>query len=244
MNPVPGPEAALAEIVTALRESGDAVVSSLEPMPSPSGIDVDALAPRCALCRLADRSAERSLRAFFSEFVNDPEVRIRFRKSRGFCRQHTPLLARCGDALGVAILYADLADETRRRWRSNGCGQAGSPFSRWLHPNKVTACPACGAEEDAEARYSAALASGLARDPGLWEIIQASSGLCARHVEKIAIAARPRDAARLLEIECARMDGLFSELEEFVRKNDYRFRTEPWGAERDAWRRALLRLRR
>ena len=40
------------------------------------------------------------------------------------------------------------------------------------------------------------------------------------------------------------MDALVAELEEFVRKNDYRFRDEPWGGERDAWRRALLRLRK
>ncbi len=33
-----------------------------------------------------------------------------------------------------------------------------------------------------------------------------------------------------------------AELDEFIRKNDYRFRDEPWGQERDAWLRALNAL--
>src|ERR1700760_2462693 len=56
------------------------------------------------------RSIERQTRAFFTEFVNDPAARLRFRQSRGFCSAHTPLLLELGDALAVAILYADRAE--------------------------------------------------------------------------------------------------------------------------------------
>lgn len=242
MKPGPAPEATLAEIVTALRDTGGAVLSSQPDTQPPSEPGADALMPFCAICRLAHRSVERSLRAFFSEFVNDPEVRVRFRKSRGFCREHIPLLASCGDALGVAILYADLTDETRRRWRSGGA--KGSLFSRWFQPSSETPCPSCAAEAEAEARYTGALANGLAGDSALWDTLRKSAGLCSRHVERVAAVARHADAARLIEMEAARMDALYAELEEFVRKNDYRFRAEPWGPERDAWRRALSRLRR
>ena len=244
MSSAPEPEAALAEVLTALRESIGAVDSSLDGNPQSQESDTGDMTTACALCRLADRSAERSLRAFFSEFVNDPAVRVRFRKSRGFCREHVPLLARCGDALGVAILYADLADEVRIRWRTNVSGPKRSLFSRLLPSNDAAECPSCAAESEAEARYAGALAAGLARDPNIWQTVHASRGLCRRHVECIAAAAPPSDAAKLLAMESAKIDDLFAELEEFVRKNDYRFRGEPWGSERDAWRRALLRLRK
>ena len=69
----------------------DIVALSLEARQT-AGIGADGAPPGCAVCRLAHRSTERSLKAFFAEFVNDPEVRARFRKSRGFCREHTPLL--------------------------------------------------------------------------------------------------------------------------------------------------------
>jgi len=38
--------------------------------------------------------------------------------------------------------------------------------------------------------------------------------------------------------------ALQAELGEIVRKNDYRFRGEPWGSEKDAWLRALQKLKR
>jgi hypothetical protein len=246
LTPAPGQDSALHEIVTALRATAGAVTSSsaLTAEREPAEPKFTGLVPHCALCQLAHRSAERSLRAFFTEFVNDPEVRVRFRKTRGFCREHVPLLSQSGDALGVAILYADLADETRNRWRSGIWSQKNNLFSRWFLGSDEPACPACTTEAEAEVRFAAALAAGLRQDEGIWEVLQASSGLCVRHVEQVAAAAAPADAARLIDLELRKMDALIAELEEFVRKNDYRFRDEPWGLERDAWRRALLRLRR
>jgi hypothetical protein len=239
----PGRESALAEIVGALHETA-------APLPPPAGAQAGVAADhepartQCALCLLAVRSVERSLRSYFAEFVNDPQLRLRFRKSRGFCALHTPLLARCGDALGVAILYSDLADETRRSWSASGGERRPGALARLLSRPGRAPCPGCETESEADARYSSALADGLRSAPDLWREIEESAGLCAKHTESVAAAASPSDAARLLAIEGARLDLLFAELEEFVRKNDYRFRGEPWGLERDAWRRALLRLRR
>jgi hypothetical protein len=51
-----------------------------------------------------------------------------------------------------------------------------------------------------------------------------------------------RDASaceRLLSIQQARLETLESELSEFIRKNDYRFKTEGFGKEGDAWLRAV-----
>jgi hypothetical protein len=188
---------------------------------------------------LTRRSVERQIRAFFTEFVNDPAARIRFRQSRGFCPQHTPLLAELGDALGVAILYADLAERTQDRWKA--APPRRLPFGQKTPP--LAPCPACAAEADAERRYTQALAAGLEREE-VWSRVEASHGLCVAHVEMVLTTAGPTAATRLRELESRRLAQMQSELEEIIRKNDYRFRGEAWGAERDAWQRALLKLRR
>ena len=239
-----GQDPTLHEIITALRENSGAVVSSLDASGGQANQEPEpeTYAPQCAMCRLSDRSTRRALRAFFSEFVNDPQVRARFRKSRGFCRAHTPLLARCGDALGVAILFSDLTDETRRRWRSGIWGQKSGFLSRLLTGADEFPCPCCAAAAEAEERYVQAFAQGLKSDELLWDAVKASHGLCVEHIERVGAAASHEEAGRLFQIELEKLDGLHAELEEFVRKNDYRFRTESWGPERDAWRRALDRL--
>ena len=48
----------------------------------------------------------------------------------------------------------------------------------------------------------------------------------------------------LLDLEKRRLEALYTELEEMIRKNDYRFSHEEWGEEKDAWLRALTRLTR
>ena len=219
----------------------------MDPSACPTADGPAILSSGCALCCLAEKSTEHSLRAFFAEFVNDPQVRADFRRARGFCAKHLPLLAHCGDALGVSIIYADLAGEAVSRWKSGAVGDEPASLLGWLRPVPRRAakavCPSCAAEAEAEHRYAAALAQGLARDPALWDVVIAGGGLCSRHVETVAKAARPADSARLLNIQAGKMEALLRELEEFVRKNDYRFKGEPWGSERDAWRRALARLR-
>jgi hypothetical protein len=198
----------------------------------------------CPICTLTERSIARQVRAFFTEFVNDPAARIRFRQSRGFCPSHTPLLLELGDALAVAILYADLAERTQDQWQT--IPNRRLPFGKKpFRPSAPLApCLACAAERDAESRYTQALAAGLEREE-VWASLEASNGLCVAHIEMVLAAANPAPAAtRLREWEQRRLAALQAELEEIIRKNDYRFRGETWGAERDAWQRALKKLRR
>ena len=217
---------------TSLHELLDALRLPREP--------TDALAAACPVCMLTRRSVERQIRAFFTEFVNDPAARIRFRQSRGFCPQHTPLLAELGDALAVAILYADLTERTQDRWKTEV--QRRFPFGHKAS-KRLAPCPACSAEIEAEDRYTQALAAGLER-PEVWSSVASGNGLCVTHTEMVMAAAKPSDAIRLRDLEMQRLTLLQSELEELIRKNDYRFRGETWGAERDAWQRALQKLRR
>lgn len=227
--PLTQPETTLHEILEALRSTpGDAQDGLLQ--------------TPCALCRLVARSVAQSTRAFFAEFVNDPPARVRLRQARGFCAEHAALLATLGDALAVAILYSDLARLTRERWQQEG-GRGLRLNLRGGARSPAAPCPACADAQEAQARYVGALAAGL-KEPQVWEALEAGSGLCVAHAERVMAQAAPAHAARLRQMESERLAALQAELDEIVRKNDYRFRGEAWGPERDAWLRALQKLSR
>jgi len=195
----------------------------------------------CPICTLEQRSVERQIRAFFAEFVNDPAARAQFRKSRGFCIHHTPLILELGDALAISILYADLAERTIAKWHTN-------PMRRFLLSDTSLSlpwspCHACTAEIEAGNRYTEALAAGL-ECAEVWASVEADERLCMDHVMGVLSAAKPEARKRFQELEESRLSQLQAEMEEFIRKNDYRFRGEAWGEERDAWQRALLKLSR
>ncbi len=247
-NVNPNLETTLQEVLAALQGNRSAAVSS-ETSPEKTGD------PSCALCRLSQRSVRRTLRDLFSEFVNDPPLRVRIRAARGFCRYHLPLIVDSGDGLGIAILTHDLADETLQNWgerdfrldKNSGSNASdfrsrlASFFASGSSPSAKTECLLCETEKEADTRYASALAAGLSR-PEVWESCLSNREFCVRHVEMLVSLARPPERARLIQLETEHLTRLKNELEEFIRKNDYRFREEPMGEEGDSWRRALLKL--
>ena len=233
-RPRNGTESALHDILNAL-----ALPHFDTEAPEETGGKRGVLSP-CVLCRLTEASVARTLRAWFAEFVNDPPSRERLRRSRGFCRDHSRVLGEVGDALGVAILYADLADQAQMRWQA----EAGNGARRFALPSRTTRpepCPACVEERAAEQRYAGALADGLAQ-PEIWTRWESDGALCVAHAEMTLARADPQTAAHLRNQQAAQLARLQAELEEIIRKHDYRFRGEAWGTERTAWRRALHRL--
>jgi hypothetical protein len=195
----------------------------------------------CVLCTLRLRSTLQALRAFFREFVNDPALRAELRAAGGFCPAHSDLIASTGDALGTAIVYADLAAALRERFESRSFAGRRPGAARRAGAGDL--CPACFWESRADARYSSALAAGLGSEV-VRQAIEREVPLCSAHLEAVASAAEPADAGWLGRAASAALERLQAELQEIVRKSDYRFRGEPWGEERDAWRRALQRIRR
>jgi hypothetical protein len=204
-------------------------------LPLPSSLNA------CILCSLVAATVTRGIKALFAEFVNDPESRRRIRSARGFCREHTRLIASTGDALGISILYADLADQTMERWRRGTAGVTSG--ARLIGRSRTAPCPACDLETEAEARYAGALAAGLSLET-VWASLKEGASLCVVHVEKVAVSAKREHAERLLSLESEKLNILTADLNEIIRKHDYRFRNEEWGAESDAWVRALNLLRR
>lgn len=195
---------------------------------------------------------ERWLRTFLAEYVNDPAAREMLRRAQGFCSVHTGGLSNIGEALAISILYADLARLTRERWQQTSQPSHTSFLRRLRAGSHLTQppdapCPACIQQQEADRRYVRALAAGLNHPTAqttVWNALETDAGLCVPHVAQIVTASDSPVAARVLQLESAKLAALQAELEEIVRKNDYRFRGEAWGEERNAWKRALDKLRR
>lgn len=192
----------------------------------------------CAICYLKQRAAERSLRGLYTELVNDYELRLRWRKTSGFCRLHSELASRIGDPLGTAILYLDMVDI------SQATGNDGARIKPWARKRLPAiedgTCLCCTDEKAAEARYLEAVASGMLRDSSFIDALTASRhGLCIAHSSSLQ-GMLPADGAQELQQEKLRRLALLKEqLAEIVRKSDYRYQHEPRGDEKDAWLRAL-----
>lgn len=215
----------------------------------------DALAkPGCLLCRLSTASVLQYFAALGYEQVNDIEARGELRANGGFCQRHAWLFwERSGNRLGVAIIYRDVLNHTARGLGGGGgalTGGLGRRLGRLLGGRRRSAwetpiarpCTACRYEADAERRYRSTLVEHLGA-ADVRERYAASDGLCLPHVKRALEAAggRSEDLAWLRRDAARRLGGLVGELDEYIRKHDYRFRHEGFGREEDAPRRAVER---
>ena len=214
--------------------------------------------PGCAFCRLLDETADRLVDAILFESVNDVGVREELNAARGFCRRHAALLVRTGGALGAAtmmqgvikVLLRVLADsgieaESSSRLRAllraggvSGSHPAATRLADALAPDAP--CPICVHEATFAAHYIDTLLQQATPGSPLAEAYAASDGLCLPHFRAVVARGLPGPAlTTLVAAQRGHWQRLNGELEEFLRKSDYRFQHEKFGAERDAWQRAL-----
>ena len=214
--------------------------------------------PGCPFCRLLTKSADRYLDAVLWEMVNDSRQRSELNQARGYCQVHGWLLVRNGAALGIAILMNDVVRTLLAELEANPVkAETGSVFQDLLPglarkgATKVNAdlvaalapqtpCPVCSHLQTTEMHLAETLWAHLAGPQALVETYRASDGLCLTHLRD-TLAHAPSTSASNVLIAAQRSiwQRLHSELTEFIRKNDQRFRDEPFGSERDSWRRAL-----
>ena len=213
--------------------------------------------PGCPVCSLEQHSVERYLDSQFYENVNTPEWRDWLRVSLGFCHEHAWLAVdqRLGDALGFAIVYRDvinailgrLEDGTplraARRWASvlqRIPEQARSVVEKALHaltPRKR--CPVCQHRDEMTRTTISVLVEELEKAE-MFAALQVSDGLCLPHLRMAFEHAKDVSVCeKLLAIHREKLESLQAELTEFIRKNDYRFKTEGFGKEGNAWLRTV-----
>jgi hypothetical protein len=190
--------------------------------------------PGCAVCHLMHRAVGRYLKSLAYEQVNDIELRAELRAARGFCLAHAQRWVRdTGNVLGTALIYRDAITAAVR--------DLESPPSRGLFGSRTpreAPCVACRAEVDAQDRYLDALVEGLSQS-GLLAALAKSDGLCLPHTRRaVERSGKRAEPLSLRAREVA--EQLLVELDEVIRKEDYRYtHEERTDAEKTAGRRAV-----
>lgn len=186
--------------------------------------------PGCPICRIEHDTVLRYIGGLFYEQVNDYNLRDRLRSSLGFCREHAYVAVDelPGNALGIAIVYQDLVKYALHH--VNDPKGVSAPQRK---------CPACEQRDLNMMRTFSELSKHI-DDEAMTAALKKSNGLCLFHMRHALKHMRtPEKRALLVSIERNILMQLRADLDEYIRKNDYRFAQETFGAERDSWQRAI-----
>ena len=204
-------------------------------------------APGCPVCRLEQRAVERYLDNKFYESVNSVAWRDELRQSFGFCHEHTWLAVngRLGDALGFSIISRDLVNSILKQLNEESSssptsGRRSSMLKQILYaltPRKP--CPVCEHRDETTRRVLSVLVEELDQ-PNMTEALEASDGLCLPHLRVVLEHVKDiADCETLITIHREKLENLRAELDEFIRKSEYKAVKESFGSEGNAWMRAI-----
>jgi hypothetical protein len=201
----------------------------------------------CPLCRLTQESIARYLDSWKYELFTDVDVRKELQRTQGFCNQHTWQLVHMGATLQLAQAYRDIiTDLSEQLLKEPGEGPSTTSglFRRLFENNsrhEPEQCPACRRKEGAELRYIHTLRKALL-DPDFYRQLAISDGLCLHHFY-LSCELKMSDTtgdwlSPLRRAQLACLQRLDEQLQELIRKHDYRFKGEARGAEMSSWKRA------
>ena len=107
--------------------------------------------------------------------------------------------------------------------------------------NPTVGCPACEVESQTIEMVLDELNYQLAQgDSNITTLYHNSSGLCLPHLRRaLSQGGDPVGVRALIELHIQKLEKLQSELNEYIRKHDYRYSAEPRGQEKDSWLRSL-----
>ncbi len=213
----------------------------------------------CPVCLVMLERMEREMDLWQYEVVSDMRNRQTLLHSKGFCARHTWQLALAPNLptpFALAMVYRSLLPDVlaevqhdleqarvsrstrrpnflRRLWRRRH-GQTEVAEGIHFFP----ACPLCRRQADVERELIQELLTLLSSQDFLQQLPR-TTGFCLLHLTQATHAApSPEQRVRLLECQSACLRRNLAELDELVRKHDYRFLQEPRGEEMTAWRRA------
>ncbi len=168
--------------------------------------------PACPLCYLLRKKENRAIQMLFYEKVNDPSLRQKLRQSGGFCPEHTRVYLQVGDKLGQAIVAEDVV-------------------SHWVEHlsdvDKEFPCLLCTERQEMEKRIVTDFVQFLQFREFTREM-QQSVGLCQAHFTQILRKIKePASKNLLLQFQSQKLVVHLRKIQQFIRKNDYRFQNHP-----------------
>jgi len=123
-----------------------------------------------------------------------------------------------------------------KRFVAGAFTKLGAGLAARIEPQ--AGCPMCAERPRIEAPLIMGLLHNL-HDAAFAATFDASAGLCRVHLAGTLRVADAQAARALAARQAAIWRRLEADLDEFIRKHDYRFQGEAFEVERDVWRRAL-----
>jgi hypothetical protein len=199
----------------------------------------------CPVCLFVRDAVDGYVESLFYERVNDVGTREELRKAGGFCRHHSQTISDHADALGSAIILADLIKQTLREIQAGEFGDEapGHPLLRFFDArravNTTPACPICVKEDELDELGVHALCEALT-DREFNQLFEESTGVCIPH---LCLAASHREEwsgwSVLAKVEEQKLRDLVKRLNELAETYDYRSKKKPDAALTASWREAL-----
>lgn len=196
----------------------------------------------CAFCKMDAVYLHRYFENLLYENVNDPDLRANLCKSNGFCHRHAHILLSLKDPLGTAILYRDQFDLVRRKMKSLKKLNPKSLHAELEKQKTDNKCPACVSERQNRISKINTFLEWI-NDTELKQAFENSPGFCREHLFSVLEQTdNEKTSAYIIDVHLRKYSELHSELEEFIRKNDYRYLKEGFGSEGNSWSRAVKML--
>jgi hypothetical protein len=185
----------------------------------------------CPVCSIIQRSSLHYLNTVFMEQLTDMEFREPLRESLGYCSRHSELVRRVAQKklprMGIAIVYKDILEAVESKLKNEPPVPVPSD------------CPLCSLGSDLE-EYAVCLIADHSGDGEFQQRYLASEGVCLPHMRLIVAQLQINCAKFFLPAQRQILERLLSQLNEFIRKHDYRFSGEEISAaEGSSWKRAV-----
>ncbi len=209
----------------------------------------------CPVCIVVLEAMQQSMDTWQYEGFTDVEHRHELIRLRGFCPLHTWQLAQLNTAFQLALVYsgvlpdvlAKLEQDAARQGEPNRPSRWAIWRRRWSRRATVTyaeptfdQCPFCRSRASVEQRLISTLLEQLLSEETR-TLMSQSTGLCLLHFSQARQQAEEGDPVQLrylLECQHVCIQRILEEIQELLRKHDYRFGDEARGSEMTAWRRA------
>ncbi len=218
----------------------------------------------CPICTVVLQSMNKVMDNWNYEGFTDVAHRHELIRTRGFCPLHTWQLAQRNNTFQLAVVYREVLTDMLKNFDQESsvqhgeAPQQGNTFG-WLgkvqrlfqtdaalstSPIEIAMlyehCPLCRSRTDIELRIVQTLVEVIPAEEAQ-ELLRQSTGLCRPHFIQANnyVKEHVPDNVQLLA-NCQRvcLQRSLSELEELVRKHDYRYLEESRGDEMTSWRRA------
>lgn len=203
--------------------------------------------PDCPICALAHRRTHAFLERYLDEGVVHEDTWDRLVAAGGWCGRHAHEIEGFDDGLAVSLFYGYLLKKKTEALHAGkpllphtpGTIEASTMLGRLRGQDAQLECPACAIEHETERTQAHLVAKALDESEAV-AAMDAHPGFCLGHVDLVLQRADEKHRAAFRAQQSKKLQTLADELELFVRRSEHGA-TEPIGAERDAWKRALKR---